>query len=886
MVHSHTVDPQIGPYRIESELGRGGMGVVYRAVDSSLDRTVAIKALPAELASDPGRLERFEREAKTLAQLNHPNLAGIHGLERHSSQSGEATYLVLEFVEGETLADRLDRGPMEPDEAVELAIQIAAGVEAAHEAGVIHRDLKPANIMITPEGQAKVLDFGLAKADEGHSSTGSGMSQSPTMTSPAHGGGAQNSPTMPGVILGTAAYMSPEQARGRRVDKRSDIWSFGVILYEMLTGASPFVGETASDSIGAVLHKSFNFDRLPPETPGNVRRVLRRCLERDKGLRYRDIGDARIELQQRDSEVVSGATGAGGRSRGLAWAGWLVGAAALAGLAATVFRSNPAAVVPARFETDLIPRDGLELAQDIAPVRLSPDGTRLAYVGFSLADSASKVIVRDLRTGTETVLLGPDEPLSVSWEADSKHLVYLAGTRAERINVEGGRPEVLGEVGFNTGQSEVAPDGRLAYSGTQSPLAMLDPETRTTTDVIDPIPGRTGDWAVAPSFFPGGEHVLYFNQDDETADSGLYIASVATGESKRLLPFESTGRVVGQDKVLYSRDAFLFVQRIDLATLSLVGEPVQVAGPVYRKEWPHFAAFDATEDTLVYVTETLAGESMQFFEHDLATGEQTPLGDKGSLWSPSFSPDGTRIAFDRTVEATAGDIAVLDLETGVETMLSRDQSNESSPHWSRDGKWVYFFRGQDIYKVRSDGRSSPVLVFESDESKSPVAETPDGKSLVYNIRGTGRGIKALDLQTGETRAWLDTEAEEEGMGFLPGDEWFVYTSDISGEHRAYASLYDGEGVPVQLTDGIDPWVYIGSDRVYFAQARAIISLRVTAKEDGTLEVGEKETVMQGQGINDYPPMPDGTGLLLIRSIKPTRGGRMKVIQNWMPDEID
>ncbi|MHC4976986.1 MAG: serine/threonine-protein kinase, partial [Planctomycetota bacterium] len=245
---------QLGPYTIAREIGRGGMGVVYLARDTRLDRDVAIKSLPEHLATDPDRLARFEREAKALAQLHHENVAGIYGVEE---QNG-AKFLILEYVEGETLADRLDRGSIPPDEAIEIATQIAAGVEAAHEAGVIHRDLKPANIKFDGEGKAKVLDFGLARADES-STTGSSMSQLPTLTTPAH------TPTMAGVIMGTAAYMSPEQARGRKVDKRSDIWSFGVVLYEMLTGAGPFRGETVTDSIGAILHKDVDLNALPKD---------------------------------------------------------------------------------------------------------------------------------------------------------------------------------------------------------------------------------------------------------------------------------------------------------------------------------------------------------------------------------------------------------------------------------------------------------------------------------------------------------------------------------------------------------------------------------------------------------------------------------------------
>jgi len=280
---------QIGPYKIQREIGRGGMGVVYLARDARLERDVAIKALPEDLAKDPVRLERFEREAKAIAGLSHQNIAGIYGVEEQE----DAKYLILEYIDGLTLADRLDAGQLPLEDALEIAVQITAGVEAAHEAGIIHRDLKPENIKIDSEGVVKILDFGLAKSDDGQSTT-SVQLDAATLTQ--HN--PQHSPTIAGAILGTAAYMSPEQARGRRVDKRTDVWAFGVILYEMLTGASPFQGETATDSIGAVLHKDIDVSRLPNGTPSNVHHVLMRCLERDKSKRFRDIGDVRIELEQ------------------------------------------------------------------------------------------------------------------------------------------------------------------------------------------------------------------------------------------------------------------------------------------------------------------------------------------------------------------------------------------------------------------------------------------------------------------------------------------------------------------------------------------------------------------------------------------------------------
>jgi len=313
----------IGPYTISRELGRGGMGVVYLGRDTRLGRSVAIKSLPEDFANDSQRLARFEREARAIAQVNHPNVAGIYGVEECDGHR----LLVLECVEGETLADRLERGALPVDEAIDICAQIAAGVEAAHEAGIVHRDLKPGNVKITPGGQVKVLDFGLAKSGSEAALSGSNISQSPTISSPS----PRHSPTIPGAILGTAAYMSPEQARGLGIDKRTDIWSLGVILFECLTGAGPFLGETASDSIGAILHKPIDFSALPPGTPPMVRHVLERCLERDRSKRYRDIGDVRIELAAA-ATGSQGGLGAGrpGRGRNL----WVGGIGALIVVAA------------------------------------------------------------------------------------------------------------------------------------------------------------------------------------------------------------------------------------------------------------------------------------------------------------------------------------------------------------------------------------------------------------------------------------------------------------------------------------------------------------------------------------------------------------------------
>ena len=378
----------IGPYGVEAEIGRGGMGVVYRAVDNRLGRTVAIKALPEDLAEDPERLARFEREARTMAALNHPNVAGIHGVEEHEGRK----YLILEYVDGETLAERLDRGPLALDEALDVCAQIAAGIDAAHEAGIIHRDLKPANVKLTLDGKVKVLDFGLAKAAETQTSSVD-VTQTPTIT----GIVTPQTPTLAGVILGTAPYMSPEQARGRPVDRRSDIWSFGVVLYECLTGISPFAGETVSDSIAAILQNNeADLDRLPPAAPPPLRRVVRRCLERDRDRRFRDIGDVRLELL----EVREGGhdeAPAPHRVPGRSW--WAALAALLvAAVALTAWMGTRPSETPVRLVADIVPQDpGTEISVRSGPPAVSPDGSRLAFAVER--GSEMSLIVRDLGTG-------------------------------------------------------------------------------------------------------------------------------------------------------------------------------------------------------------------------------------------------------------------------------------------------------------------------------------------------------------------------------------------------------------------------------------------------------------------------------------------------------
>jgi eukaryotic-like serine/threonine-protein kinase len=591
---------QIGPYQITRELGRGGMGVVYLATDTRLNRQVAIKALPAEWASDPLRLDRFQREAKTLASLNHPEVAGIYGVEELEG----AQYLVLEYVAGQTLAEMLDGGPLPVDDVIELAVQIAAGVEAAHEAGVIHRDLKPANIIVTPDGKAKVLDFGLARTDDSSSSSVPSLSpDSPTITSPA----AQHSPTMPGVILGTAAYMSPEQARGRRVDKRTDIWSFGVVLYEMLTGASPFVGETVSDSIGAVLHKDLELDRLPPQTPANVRRVLDRCLVRDRNLRFRDIGDVRLELLRTDEQPIARAEA--GRSLPL----WLI-PAVLAGLVTVALAvwmlqpavkpSPPAVVQPVVLpvvQADIALPGDLKLAHSFVPgIAISADGRTLAFAAGEL-DAEDEITetsayfrgglyIRRLGEPDAVPVAGAEHARQPAFSPDGSRLAYmkpdnLVAGKIETIAVTGGRPTTLALGNRFIVGLDWSEDGRIVF-GTNEGLRSIPEAGGAITELTAKNADAEEMIHAFPHVLPGGVGILYTvaMQSLDPAEITVRVLDMTSGESRELLKNASNARYA-RGQLVFARKHMLHAIPFDLETLTLGGEARPLGLSVVQSHW-------------------------------------------------------------------------------------------------------------------------------------------------------------------------------------------------------------------------------------------------------------------------------------------------------------
>jgi hypothetical protein len=666
-------------YRITAALGAGGMGEVYRATDTTLGRDVAIKVLPPEVAQDPERLARFEREARLLASLNHPNIAAIYGLEEADGQP----FLALELVEGEDLKERLAKGPIPVDEALEIAEQIAEALEEAHNKGIVHRDLKPANVKLTPDGKVKVLDFGLAKAWAGDTPEGSSpsgvLSQSPTL---AHTG------TVAGVILGTAAYMSPEQARGKPVDKRADIWSFGVLTWEILTGQSLFAGGTVTDVIAAVVKEEPDLDALPKTTPAAVRRLLSRCLRKDPRTRLPDIGAARLELQDvRAGTAVEVAPPSGEveevrrterRSRARerwAWAAAFLLAAGVASLFAYQrLTETPEPRPPAHFTLDT-PKDLAFSGFD--PVAVSPDGRHVAFVGTSPGRNP-QLWMRSLDSLEARPLPGTEGAGSPFWSADGTEIAFTAGRELRKLTLAGGTVQRL--------------------------CALPDP-----TFV-------GGTWSA--DGLPDARHILFAISSTKEANAGLFVTSLESrGERRRIRPEFARFRYAPPGALLFVRDGNLLAQRFDARKLATAGEPVPmasgVAGFSFVPDWGWFSA--SATGRLAWLSGQTSDTQLEWV--DRQGRRLAALGEHGRYGQIAISPDDKRVVAEIAGADGGYDLWVIDVARGVPSRLTTDPANDRDPVWSPDSQQI-------IYS--SDASGDQNLLRKGLEGSEPPAPLPGG----------------------------------------------------------------------------------------------------------------------------------------------------------------
>lgn len=785
---------KLGHYEIVAPLGAGGMAEVYRARDSKLGRDVALKVLPEAFARDPDRIARFQREAKVLASLNHPDIAAIYGVE----DSDRSNALVMELVEGPTLADRIKQGPIPLDEALRIAKQICEAFEYAHERGIIHRDLKPSNIKLTNDGTVKVLDFGLAKAIEGDASS-SDISTSPTISRMA---------TEAGILLGTAAYMAPEQAKGKSVDRRADIWAFGCLLYEMLTGKQTFRGATVTEILAAVIRDEPNWSRLPAETPARVRLLLQRCLQKDPKQRLRDIGDARISLDEvlaAAPEPSSASTAPRSLSRrALPWALLAVALATLASLGLLHFRQTPTAAEAIRFQ---IPLPQKAVLGPGGSFTVSPDGRQLAFFAAG-QDGVPYLWIRSLDSLEAHPL--PDSgstpnPAPFFWSSDSHYIAFAAdtGAKLKKIAISGGPAQTLCDIANNAIGGSWNKDGVIIFGqllggimrvsasgGTPSPLTTLDSSRSEINHSF-------------PSFLPDGRHFLYLRRSAQPENNGVYVGSLDVKpeeqDSRRLLatafqPIYVPSSNPESGQLLFLSEAKLQAQPFDASRLQLTGEPVSVAEQVgsYR-DYGFFSA--SANGVLVYRTAGAGGTVLTWFDRGgKALGT---VDDRGDYATPAFSPDGSRAAIAR-VDPVIGNwsIWIFDFVRGTSTRFTFGSARAWFPVWSPDGQRIIFASDPkglyDLYQRSTSGATEQEILLASSEDKYPTSVSPDGRFLLYFSVDSNKkySLWALPI-SGNAKAipFPTTEFNEMDGRFSPDGHFIAYKSDESGRFELYVRKF-------------------------------------------------------------------------------------------------
>ena len=897
------IGTRVGPYEITAKLGEGGMGEVYRATDSKLKREVAIKVLPAAFTADPERLARFEREAQLLAQLHHPHIASIFGLE----ESGGVRALVMELVDGPTLAERLAQGPLPVEEALAIARQIAEALEAAHERGIVHRDLKPQNIKTALDtltgagGTVKVLDFGLAKAmDSAGGSSSADPARSPTL---------MNSPTLTaagtqlGVILGTAAYMAPEQARGGAVDKRADIWAFGVVLYEMLAGGSLFAGDTVTDTLAGVLKTEIDFSRLPASLPPELRRLLRRCLERNPKNRLHDIGDARLMLDEiAGGQSEAGAAAAPAATPVPAWKGLLPWAVAIAGIglgiAGFVGSQSAAPAVESTLRTTrfTIPAPGVGEI-DGYPA-LSPDGRSIAFV-FVPERDVPRLWLHSFDTGKSRQVPASEYGGEPFWSPDSRHLGFVAAGKLKRIELASDLVQTVAAASDARGATW-SESGEIFFAPTSTAglfrVAATGGEVRALSQANRGEQSHRFPWVL-----PGGKALVYFELGGPRA--GIHWLAIEGGENKRLTSDNSRAIFDRRGYLLWVRNGTLVAQPFDSARGELTGqafvlaEQIGLDGQKVGLNW-----FGAAEGVVAYRTGVSTTTQLRWMDRrGSPLGEVTTPGDFGE---PALTADGERVVVTKGSDETGTSQVIWIFDTAGQDRGLRlsFEGHVSTPVWSADQQSVYYTTERDgerrIVAKRADGSGAEEVVLQGGGSYWVGSPSPREPLLV---------IEGSDAQSGY-RLWLlpldgegrprpfqhQSGGSQAHAAFSPDGRLLAYSSDESGLPEVYVQPVEGSGVRWQVSthggdlalwraDGKELY-YVGLDRMLravpveslapftFGEAQELFPLRIPQ-----LAVTGNRSV--------YAPTTDGQRFLTLDFMREESDPGIHVILGWsVPDE--
>ena len=893
---------RLGPYDVLAPIGAGGMGEVYRARDTRLQRSVALKVLPAALAHDPDRLARFKREAQVLASLNHPHIAQIHGFE----DAGPVQALVMELVEGPTLADWIATSPSVSD-VLRVARQIAEALAAAHDQGVIHRDLKPANVKLTNEGVVKVLDFGLAKPSESDQGSAAGqLSDSPTITTPAA--------TAMGLILGTAAYMAPEQAKGHRVDKRADVWAFGCVLFEMLAGRRAFEGGDVADTLAAVLRSEPDWSALPADTPPAVRAVLRRCLEKDRRRRLADFGDLLMlmdELSDAHRAAALPVEAAATPPRHTRW--FVPAAAALAGavLAASIvwgWRPAPDAA-PTQRLTVILPEGDQFSATGRTFVAIAPDASRLAYI------ANQQLYVRPLNQLTPSLVAGSSGATSPFFSPDSQQIGFWQGGELKKVSVAGGAPQVIGPAGNPFGVSWAA-DGTILFSDGANGIKQLQAEGGQPTVIVPPDEDRATLF-ISPELLPGGRAVLFTRlQTNVASGSGgvgaeVVVHDLGSGQQRVIVEDGAQGRFLAPGHLLFTRQATLWASAFDPRTATRAGTSISMVEGIFEAATigavasvganARSAQFDVSSTgMLVYLEQdaTVVERSLVWVDRE---GRETPLPlpDRSYAY-PRISPDGRQAAVD--IRDEGQDVWIVDLRTGTNNLrkLTFDPAPEIAPVWTRDGQRVVFFRsGAGLISQSANGAGAPEQLLAGTASvMAPMGFTRDDQLIFNEDAGSGWAVKRVH-PAGRQPAELVPASRYTAMNsaLSPDGRWLVYEAadpTRGGRAALYVRPFPDVGAglwQIECEDCTRPlWARDGRELFFLSGGTSTTGLTsiwtVSIGLSTTFEPSPPRKLFEGHYFAQlfgraYDISPDAQRFLMVKtSAAAANRARIVIVDNW------
>jgi serine/threonine protein kinase len=867
---------RLGPYEINSRIGAGGMGEVWRATDTRLGRSVAIKVLPAEFAGSEHSRLRFEREARAISSLNHPHICTLYDVGRE----GDADFIVMELLEGESLADRLVRGPLPIAETLRVGAQVGDALDRAHRAGIVHRDLKPGNVMLTKSG-AKLLDFGLAKSSANAPADPTASTAFATAAKPL---------TQEGTILGTFQYMAPEQLEGLEADPRTDIFALGALLYEMATGRRAFNGTSKTSLIASIVgSEPPPISQIQPLTPPAFEHVVEKCLAKDPEKRWQSAFDVAEELRW-VSEAGSSAgvaTTTLRRRKRREWLWW--SAALLAAIAVAAYFGLRKPVAAPRIETSIVPPDGVSFSYVAGAVSLSPDGRNLAFIGRSL-NGPPQVWVRSLASSAAHPLAGTDDAEFPRWSPDSKWVAFIQHAHLMRVGADGGAPETISDVGGRHAALAWAPNGMLLW-GDSGDIAAA-PASGGKRHVV--IPG--GDQvATSPASLPDGKHFLFTKLRGSSEPDAVYVATLDGKEQKRVLAgVYSNAAYVAPGWILYSRDGDLRAQRFDLGKLEVSGDPIRLADHVQYDADSKSAFFTVSNGTLIYAEGEGAGKT-QLVWVGRDGKELGALAPPAMYYSPRVSHDGKRVGVDISDDQTAkGDIWMFDLVRNTSTRVTFDPVNESAPTFSPDDKQIAMVSEKlgniDLFRRASSGAGTEEQLVANTSFKIPLSISPDGRWLAFvsSERGTSQwDLLVVDLTTKAVKPLLNTRFNEWGANFSPDGKWIAYSSDETGKQEVYVQQFpESNGkIIVSRGGGQSPrWRGDGRELYYISPDRRMMAVPITYTPQ--FDSGLPQPLFADVDLRDLPVTAqydvsaDGQRFLLNRAVGELGSRPLTIVQNW------